>query len=50
MVGDIGSEWSAAPGGVRRMGYRERAGRTGRLGDIHSLDDRYNRDIDELMA
>jgi hypothetical protein len=33
-----------------RMGYREWARRNGRLADIHSLDDRYDHDIDELMA
>jgi len=33
-----------------RMGYREWARRNGRLGDIHSVDDRYDHDIDELMA
>jgi hypothetical protein len=33
-----------------RIGYREWAHRNGRLGDIHSLDDRYCHDIDELMA
>src|SRR5919107_3656826 len=33
-----------------RIGYREWARRNGRLGDIHSLDDRYDHDIDELMA
>ena len=33
-----------------RMGYREWARRNGRLGDIHSIDDRYDHDIDELMA
>jgi hypothetical protein len=33
-----------------RMGYREWARRSGRLGDIHSLDDRYDHDIDELMG
>ncbi len=33
-----------------RMGYREWAHRSGRLGDIHSIDDRYDHDIDELMA
>jgi hypothetical protein len=32
-----------------RVGYREWARRNGRLGDIHSLDDRYDHDIDELM-
>jgi hypothetical protein len=33
-----------------RIAYREWARRNGRLGDIHSLDDRYDHDIDELMA
>ena len=33
-----------------RMGYREWARRTGRLEVIHSIDDRYDHDIDELMA
>ena len=33
-----------------RMGYREWARRSGRLEDIHSIDDRYDHDIDELMA
>ena len=33
-----------------RIGYREWARRNGRLGDIHSLDDRYDHDIGELMA
>ena len=33
-----------------RIGYREWARRTGRLADIHSLDDRYDHDVDELMA
>jgi hypothetical protein len=33
-----------------RMGYREWARRNGRLGHIHSVDDRYDHDIDELMA
>jgi hypothetical protein len=33
-----------------RIGYREWARRNGRLYDIHSLDDRYDHDIDELMA
>jgi hypothetical protein len=32
-----------------RMGYREWARRNGRLGDLHSLDDRLDHDIDELM-
>ena len=33
-----------------RIGYREWARRNGRLADIHSIDDRYDHDIDELMA
>jgi hypothetical protein len=33
-----------------RIGYWERAGRSGRLDEVHSLDDRYDHDIDELMA
>jgi hypothetical protein len=33
-----------------RIGYREWARRSGRLGDIHSIEDRYDHDIDELMA
>ena len=33
-----------------RVGYREWARRNGRLYDIHSIDDRYDHDVDELMA
>jgi hypothetical protein len=33
-----------------RIGYREWASRSGRLEYIHSIDDRYDHDIDELMA
>src|SRR5215211_512933 len=33
-----------------RIGYREWARRNGRLEDIHSLDDRLDHDIDELLA
>jgi hypothetical protein len=33
-----------------RMGYREWARRNGRLADIHSIDDRYDHDVDELMG
>jgi hypothetical protein len=33
-----------------RIGYREWACRNGRLADIHSFDDRYDHDIDELMG
>jgi hypothetical protein len=33
-----------------RIGYREWARRNGKLGDIHAIDDRYDHDVDELMA
>jgi hypothetical protein len=33
-----------------RIGYREWARRSGTVEDIHSIDDRYDHDIDELMA
>jgi len=33
-----------------RIGYREWARRNGRLGDIHSIDDRLDHDIDELIG
>jgi hypothetical protein len=33
-----------------RIGYREWARRSGRLEDIHSIDDRYDHDIGELMV
>jgi hypothetical protein len=36
--------------GEGRIGYREWARRSGRLDYIHSVDDRYDHDIDELMA
>ena len=32
-----------------RIGYREWARRNGRLEDIHSLDDRYDHYVDELV-
>jgi hypothetical protein len=32
------------------MWHRERARRNARLGDIHSIDDRYDHDVDELMG
>ena len=37
--------------GKGRIGYREWCRRTGRLQDevIHSLDDRYDKEVDELM-
>jgi hypothetical protein len=33
-----------------RIGYREWARRNGRLEDTQSIDDRYDHDVDELMA
>ncbi len=33
-----------------RIGYREWARRSGRLEYIHSIDDRYDHDVDELMT
>ncbi len=33
-----------------RAGYREWARRSGRLEYIHSIDDRYDHDVDELMG
>jgi hypothetical protein len=33
-----------------RIGYREWARRNGRLGVIHSIDDRFDHDVDELMG
>jgi hypothetical protein len=33
-----------------RIGYREWARRNGRLEDIHSIDDRLDHDVDELMV
>jgi hypothetical protein len=33
-----------------RIGYREWARRCGRLEYIHSLDDRYDKDVDELIS
>jgi hypothetical protein len=33
-----------------RIGYCEWARRNDRLGDIHSVDDHYDHDVDELMA
>jgi hypothetical protein len=33
-----------------RIGCRELARSNGRLGDIHCIDDRYDHDVDELMA
>jgi hypothetical protein len=33
-----------------RIGYREWARRSGRLDYVHSLDDRYDKDVDELIG
>ncbi len=33
-----------------RIGYREWARRSGRLDYIHSVDDKYDHDIDQLMS
>jgi hypothetical protein len=33
-----------------RIGHQEWARRNGQLSDIHSLDDRFDHDVDELMA
>ena len=33
-----------------RIGYREWARRSGRLGDIHSIGDRHHHDVDELIG
>ena len=33
-----------------RIGYQEWARRNGQLGDIHSIDDRHDHEVDELMA
>jgi hypothetical protein len=33
-----------------QIGYREWARRNGRLGNIYSIDDRYDHDVDELTA
>jgi hypothetical protein len=32
-----------------RIGYRQWARRNGRLGEIHSIEDRYDHNVDELM-
>jgi hypothetical protein len=47
-----GSPLPATGGELRRgrIGPREWARRNGRLGDIHSIDYRYDHDIDELMT
>ena len=56
-VEDFDFSYSLLAEGVRvasfaegRTGYREWARRNGRLGDIHSIDDRLDHDIDELIG
>jgi len=56
-VEDFDFSYALCAGGIRvasfakgRIGYREWARRSGRLDYIHSLDDRFDYDIDELMA
>ena len=49
-VDHIGFSKNSRFGSEGRMGYREWARRNGRLGDIHSIDDCLDHDIDELMA
>ena len=45
-----GSSTRVASFRLGRIGYREWARRNGRLADIHSIDDRFDHDVDELMA
>src|ERR671914_1572396 len=56
-VEDFDFSYGVYAGGARvicfaegRIGYREWARRNGRLADIHSIDDRYDHDVDELMV
>jgi hypothetical protein len=56
-VEDLDFSYELYAGGVKvasfvegRLGYREWARRSGRLEDIHSIDNRYDHDIDELIA
>jgi hypothetical protein len=56
-VEDFDFSYGLYAGGVKvasfaegRIGYRDWALRSGRLEYIHSVDDRYDHDIDELMA
>jgi hypothetical protein len=42
------SRWRRLPRG--RIGYRKWALRSGHLEYIHSVEDRYDHDIDELMG
>ncbi len=36
--------------GAGRIGYREWARRCGRLDSIHSIDDKYDKEIDEILS
>ena len=49
MVVGLGAS-KIGPNSEGRIGYREWARRCGRLDYIHSIDDRYDHDIDELMT
>jgi hypothetical protein len=56
-VEDFDFSYGVYAGGARvicfaegRIGYREWARRSGRLADIHSIDDRLDHDVDELLA
>ena len=56
-VGDLDFSYGLYADGVKvaslaegRIGYREWARRSGRLEDIHGIDDRYDYDIDELIV
>jgi hypothetical protein len=56
-VVDLDFSYGLYAGGVKvasfaegRIGYREWARRSGHLEYIHSIDDRYDHDIDELMV
>ena len=56
-VEDFDFGYGLFAGGIRlasfaegRLGYREWPRRSSRLGDIHSIDDRYDHDVDEFMA
>ena len=56
-VEDFDFSYAVCADGVRvicfaegRIGYREWARRNGRVGEIHSLEDRLDHDVDELMA
>jgi hypothetical protein len=56
-VGDFDFSYGLFADGIKvasfaegRIGYREWARRNGHLSEIHAIDDRYDHDVDELMA